>query len=60
MINLEFNEKAFQEYLAKQEGPSNTRIRPVDVSFMDALIEEQERMSQTKEGKRLFELIAAL
>jgi hypothetical protein len=60
MINIEFNEKAYQEYVGKREYPSDTRIRPEDVSLLDVLIEEQERMSKTDEGKRLFEHIAAL
>jgi hypothetical protein len=60
MIKLEFNEKAYQEYVKKQEYPSNTRIRPEDVSLLDVLIEEQQRMSNTEEGRLLFERIAAL
>jgi hypothetical protein len=59
-MKLEFDEKAWQEYLAKREYPSNARIRPEGVSLMDVLIEEQERMNKTGEGKRLIELIAAL
>jgi hypothetical protein len=59
-MTLEFNEKAYQEYLEKREYPFDTRIRPKDVSLLDILIEEQERMSKTDEGKRLFERIAAL
>jgi hypothetical protein len=59
-MELEFNEKAYQEYLTKREYPSSARIRPEGVSLMDVLIEEQERMSKTEEGKRLIELIAAL
>jgi hypothetical protein len=57
---FEFNEKEYQEYQAKREHPSNIRIRPENVSLMDVLIEEQKKMSETEEGKRLFELIAAL
>jgi hypothetical protein len=60
MIKLEFDEKAYQNYLSKQEYPSNTRIRQESVPLMDVLIEEQERMIKTEEGKRLFERIAAL
>jgi hypothetical protein len=60
MIKLEFDEKAYQHYLTKQEYPLNTRIRPESVPLMDVLIEEQERMIKTEEGKRLFERIAAL
>jgi hypothetical protein len=60
MINLEFDEKAHREYLENREYPSNTRIRPEGVSLLDVLIEEQERMSETEEGKRLFDRIAAL
>jgi hypothetical protein len=59
-MTIEFNKKAYQDYLAKQEYPSNTRIRPEGVSLLDVLIEEQKRMSETEEGKRLFERIAAL
>jgi hypothetical protein len=60
VINLEFSEKAYQEYIESREYPSNTHIRPEGVSLLDVLIEEQERMSKTEEGKRLFERIAAL
>jgi hypothetical protein len=60
MIKLEFDEKAYQEFIKKPEYPSNTRIRPEGVSLLDVLIEEQERMCNTEEGKRLFERIAAL
>jgi hypothetical protein len=60
VIKLEFDEKAYQEYLTKRDYPSNTRIRPKGVSLMDVLLEEQERMNETEEGKRLFDLIAAL
>jgi hypothetical protein len=60
MINLEFNESAYQKYLKNRRYPSDTRIRPDDVSLFDILIEEQKRMSKTEEGKRLFERIAAL
>jgi hypothetical protein len=60
MINLEFNESAYQKYLKNRRCPSDTRIRPDGVSLFDVLIEEQKRMSETEEGKRLFERIAAL
>jgi hypothetical protein len=60
VIGLEFDEKAYQEYLKNREYPSNTRVRPEGVSLLDVLTEEQERMSKTEEGKRLFERIAAL
>jgi hypothetical protein len=60
MIKLEFDEKAYRDCLSKQEYPSNTRIRPEGVPLMDVLVEEQERMIKTEEGKRLFERIAAL
>jgi hypothetical protein len=59
MINLKFDEKVYEEYIKKQNYPSNARIRPEGVSLLDVLIEEQERMSKTDEGKRLFERIAA-
>jgi hypothetical protein len=59
-VNIKFDEKAYQEYVGSREYPSNTRIRPEGVSLLDVLIEEQERMSKTEEGKRLFERIAAL
>jgi hypothetical protein len=51
MINLKFDEKAYQEYLAKREYPSNTRIRPDGMSFMDVIIEGQKIMESTEEGK---------
>jgi hypothetical protein len=60
MINLEFSESTYREYIKNRKHPSNTRIRPDDVSLLDVLIEEQKRMSKTEEGKRLFDRIAAL
>jgi hypothetical protein len=60
MINLEFDEKAYQDYLSKQEYPSNTRIRPEGVSFMDAIIEGQKIMESTVEGKEVLEYINRL
>jgi hypothetical protein len=60
VINLEFDENAYQECINDREYPQNTRIRPEGVSLLDVLIEEQEKLSKTEEGKRLFERIAAL
>jgi hypothetical protein len=60
VINFEFDEKTYQEFLEKREYPSNTRIRPEGVSLLDVLITEQERMLETEEGKRLFDFIGAL
>jgi hypothetical protein len=60
MINLEFDENAYQEFLKKREHPSNSRNRPEDVSFMDFLIEEQKIMDPTPDGQRLLALIRDL
>jgi hypothetical protein len=60
MAKLEFNEEEYKEYLKNRNYPSNTRIRPENVSLLDVLIEEQKRMNDTEEGKRLFEYIANL
>jgi hypothetical protein len=60
MINLEFNEKAYQEYIENREYPSNTRIRPEGMSFMDAVIEGQKIMESTEEGRNVLEHIARL
>ena len=57
-MNIELNEKAYQSYLAKREYPSNTRIRPEDMSFMDAVIEGQKIMESTKEGNKTLEYIS--
>jgi hypothetical protein len=59
-MNLEFNEKAYQEYINKREYPSNTRIRPEGVSFMDVVIEGQKIMESTEEGKKALEYISRL
>jgi hypothetical protein len=60
MAKLEVNEKARQENVKIPEHPLNTRIRPENVSLLDVLIEEQQRMSKTEEGRQLFEYIANL
>jgi hypothetical protein len=60
MINLEFDEKVYQEYISKREYPSNTRIRPDNVSFMDVIIEGQKIMESTDEGKKALEYISRL
>jgi hypothetical protein len=59
-MNIEFNEKAYQEYVNKQEYPSNTRIRPEGMSFMDAVIEGQKIMESTEEGKKTLEYIGRI
>ncbi|MDR1179157.1 MAG: hypothetical protein LBK44_01525 [Spirochaetales bacterium] len=59
-MKLEFKEKAYQEYLMKREYPSNTRIRPEDVSLMDVLIEGREIMEATAEGKEVLKYISRL
>jgi hypothetical protein len=60
VINLEFNEKAYLEYIKNRKFPSNTRIRPDGMSFLDALIEGQKIMESTEEGRNLLERIARL
>jgi hypothetical protein len=60
MINLEFDEKAYREYIENREYPSNTRIRPEGMSFMDAVIEGREIMESTEEGRAVLEHIAHL
>jgi hypothetical protein len=60
MINLGFNEKAYQEYIKNREYPSNTRIKPDNVSFMDVIIEGQKIMVSTDEGKKALEYISRL
>jgi hypothetical protein len=60
MAKLEVNEKAHQENVKIPEYPLNTRIRLENVSLLDVLIEEQQRMNKTEEGKQLFEYIANL
>ncbi|GHV78076.1 hypothetical protein AGMMS49942_28970 [Spirochaetia bacterium] len=60
MINLEFDEYTYQEFLKKREYPSNSRNRPDNVSFMDFLIEEQRIMDPTPDGQRLLALIREL
>jgi hypothetical protein len=60
MIKLEFNEKAYQEYVKKQEYPSNARVRPEDMSFIDAVIEGQKIMESTEEGRKILEHISRL
>jgi hypothetical protein len=60
MINLEFSESAYREYIKNRKYPSDTRIRPDNVSFMDAVIEGQKIMESTEEGRNVLERIAAL
>jgi hypothetical protein len=59
-MNIEFNEKAYQEYVKSREYPSNTRIRPEGMSFMDAVIEGQKIMESTEEGRKTLEYISGL
>jgi hypothetical protein len=59
-MNLEFDEKAYQDYLVKREYPSNTRIRPEGMDFMDVLFEGQKIMESTEEGKKALEYIGHL
>ncbi|MDR0744687.1 MAG: hypothetical protein LBE97_01905 [Holosporales bacterium] len=59
-MDIEFNEKAYQDYLTKREYPSNTRIRPEGMSFMDAVIEGQKIMELTEEGKKTLEYISRI
>jgi hypothetical protein len=56
-MNIEFNEKAYQEYVKNREYPSNTRIRSMDMSFVDVIIKGQEIMESTEEGKETLEYI---
>ncbi|MDR2050058.1 MAG: hypothetical protein LBP69_11465 [Treponema sp.] len=60
MMNLEFDEKAYQDYLAKREYPSNTRIRPEGMPFMDAVIKGEKIMESTEEGRKTLEYISRL
>jgi hypothetical protein len=59
-MTLELDEKAYQDYLEKREYPSNTRIRPKDMSFMDAVIEGQKIMESTEEGQETLAYISHL
>jgi hypothetical protein len=61
MINLEFNEEVYQDYLSKhREYPTCTRIRPEDMSFVDAAIEGQEIMQLTRNGRETLEYISRI
>jgi hypothetical protein len=59
-MNLEFNEKAYQDYISKREYPSNTRLRPEGMDFMDVLLEGRKIMESTEEGKKALEYICHL
>jgi hypothetical protein len=59
-MNIEFNEKAYQDYVNSREYPSNTRIRPEGMDFMDTVIEGQKIMESTEEGKKTLEYISHL
>jgi hypothetical protein len=59
-MNIEFDEKAYQEYIKNREYPSNTRLRPEGLSFMDAVIEGQKIMESTEEGRKTLEYISRL
>jgi hypothetical protein len=60
MINLKFDEKAYQEYIRERDCPSNTRVRPEGVSFMDVITEGQKIMESTPEGKEILEYISRI
>jgi hypothetical protein len=60
MKDIEFNEKAYREYLAKREFPSNSRVRPEGVSFMDIVVEGEKIMESTEEGREILEYINQL
>jgi hypothetical protein len=60
MVNLEFDKKAYQDYLSKREYPSNTRIRPESMSFIDVIIDGQKIMESTPKGKETLEYINRL
>jgi hypothetical protein len=59
-MNLEFNENTYQEYIRNREYPSNTRIRPDTMSFMDVIIKGQELMESTEEGQKTLEYMSLL
>jgi hypothetical protein len=60
MINFEYDEKTYQEFLKNRKFPTNSRIRPDNVSFMDAILEGQRIMESTDEGKKALEIIGRL
>jgi hypothetical protein len=59
-VSIEFNEKAYEQYAEKRNGPSSTRIRAADVSFFDALNEGREMIKSTPEGKKAQEYLKQL
>ena len=57
-MELTISKEAYEKYLAKKDVISNTRIRPDNEDFFDALISVD--MTATPEGQKILEVIKKL
>jgi hypothetical protein len=59
-INITFTDEDYENYLRHRESyyPPNSRIRPDDMDFLDALLSVD--MTDTPEGRELLEAISKL
>jgi hypothetical protein len=57
-MDLTISQEAYEEYLQKKEVISNTRIRPDNEDFFDALLSVD--MTATPEGREILEAIRKL
>jgi hypothetical protein len=57
-VDLTISQRAYEEYLQKKEIISNTRIRPDNEDFYDALLSVD--MTATPEGREILEAIRKL
>jgi hypothetical protein len=60
MEEVKFSREAYKDYLENKDIFSNERIRPEDVSFLDAMLSEEANFTNTPEGKQIVEIIKAL
>jgi hypothetical protein len=57
-INLEISQRAYEKYLENHDTISNTRIRPDNQSFFDALMSVD--MATDPDGKKIVDIIKRL
>ena len=57
-MDITIDQKAFDEYLAKNDTINNERIRPDNENFFDAILTID--MNKDADGKRIIETIRVL
>jgi hypothetical protein len=57
-INRDISQRAYEKYLASQDTISNTRIRPENQSFFEALMSVD--MAADPDGKKIIDIIKRL